>query len=69
MRILKKLSEWPKCIDITCKKLEPHRIAVFLYELAYELHSYWNLGKDNLEKRFLDREKKISNNLLNILYI
>ena len=69
IKILKKLSEWPKCIDITCKKLEPHRIAVFLYELAYEFHSYWNLGKDNLEKRFLDREKKISNEKLVLLKV
>ena len=55
--ILKKISEWPKCIDITCQKLEPHRIQTYLYELASLFHSYWNLGKNNPEKRFISDEK------------
>ena len=46
LNILKKISEWPKCIEISSKKLEPHRIPVYLYELASLFHSYWNLGKD-----------------------
>ena len=58
--IIKKLSEWPKCIDISTNKLEPHRIPTYLYELASLFHSYWNLGKDNPEKRFIDHKKKIS---------
>ena len=45
INILKKLSEWPKCIDISCRNLEPHRIPTYLYELASLFHSYWNLGK------------------------
>ena len=40
--IIKKLSEWPKCIDISTNKLEPHRIPTYLYELASLFHSYWN---------------------------
>jgi arginyl-tRNA synthetase len=40
--------------------LEPHRIPVFLYELASEFHSYWNLGKDNPKKRFINEQKNIS---------
>ena len=59
--ILKKISEWPKCIDTSSKKLEPHRIPTFLYELASLFHSYWNLGKENPEKRFIDEQKKITN--------
>ena len=62
--ILKKISEWPKCIDSTSKKLEPHRIPIYLYELASLFHSYWNLGKDNLEKRFINEDKKISDKKL-----
>ncbi len=58
--ILKKISEWPKCIDISTKKLEPHRIPTYLYELASLFHSYWNLGKDNPEKRFINNQKKIT---------
>ena len=64
INILKKVSEWPKCVDISSKKLEPHRIPTYLYELASLFHSYWNLGKDNSEKRFINDQKKISNDKL-----
>ncbi|MBD1152309.1 arginine--tRNA ligase [Pelagibacterales bacterium SAG-MED22] len=59
IKILKKLSEWPKCIDISSAKLEPHRIPVYLYELASEFHSYWNLGKQQPEKRFINEQKEV----------
>ena len=64
INILKKLSEWPKCIDTSSKKLEPHRIPTYLYELASLFHSYWNLGKVNPEKRFINDQKKITNDKL-----
>jgi arginyl-tRNA synthetase len=64
IRILKKISEWPKCIDAASAKLEPHRIPVYLYELAAEFHSYWNLGKQNPEKRFINDQKNISEDKL-----
>ena len=60
IKILKKISEWPKCIDASSSKLEPHRIPVYLYELASEFHSYWNLGKQYPEKRFINDQKSIS---------
>ncbi len=59
IKILKKLSEWPKCIDISSTKLEPHRIPVYLYELASEFHSYWNLGKQQPDKRFINEKKEV----------
>ena len=62
--ILKKISEWPKCIDIATNKLEPHRIPTYLYELASLFHSYWNLGKENPEKRFINEQKEISEDKL-----
>jgi arginyl-tRNA synthetase len=62
--ILKKISEWPKCIDIASSKLEPHRIPTYLYELASLFHSYWNLGKDNPQKRFINDQKKIDDDKL-----
>ena len=59
-KILKKISEWPKCIEISTNKLEPHRIPVYLYDLASEFHSYWNMGKENEELRFISKDKKLS---------
>tara|TARA_B100001250_G_C19193883_1_gene526404 strand:- start:19 stop:558 length:540 start_codon:yes stop_codon:yes gene_type:complete len=69
IKILKKISEWPKCIEISNLKLEPHRIAVFLYELASEFHSYWNLGKDDESKRFINDQKKITDDKLAFLKV
>ncbi len=69
INILKKISEWPKCIDTSCNKLEPHRLPIYLYELAYLFHSYWNLGKDNPEKRFINEQKKITDDKLIFLKV
>tara|TARA_Y100000590_G_scaffold239162_1_gene269003 strand:- start:11466 stop:13199 length:1734 start_codon:yes stop_codon:yes gene_type:complete len=64
INILKKIAEWPKCIEISSNKLEPHRISNYLYELASLFHSYWNLGKDKPEKRFINSKNQISNDKL-----
>ena len=69
IKILKKVSEWPKCIDATSTKLEPHRIPIYLYELAAEFHSYWNLGKQYPEKRFINDQKNISKDKLVFLKV
>ncbi len=67
INILKKVSEWPKCIEVASNKLEPHRIPTYLFELSSLFHSYWNLGKDNPKKRFINEEKKITNDKLVLL--
>ena len=59
IKILKKIAEWPKCIEAASLRLEPHRIPVYLYELASEFHSYWNMGKDDPSKRFINNKKEI----------
>ena len=69
IKILKKISEWPKCVDASSTKLEPHRIPIYLHELASEFHSYWNLGKQNPEKRFINDLKNISDDKLVFLKI
>ena len=69
IKILKKISEWPKCIEVACNKLEPHRIPIYLYELSSEFHSYWNLGKQNPEKRFINENKEISPDMLAFLKV
>ena len=69
IKILKKVSEWPKCIDISCSKLEPHRIPIYLYDLASEFHSYWNLGKQNTKKRFINENNNIPKDKLVFLKV
>ena len=69
LKILKKIAEWPKCIEAATLRLEPHRIPVYLYELSSEFHSYWNMGKDDPAKRFINSEKKIPDNKLVFLKV
>ena len=69
IKILKKIAEWPKCIEAASLRLEPHRIPVYLYELSSEFHSYWNMGKDDPSKRFINDQKKIPNDKLIFLKV
>jgi arginyl-tRNA synthetase len=69
IKILKKIAEWPKCIEAASLRLEPHRIPVYLYELSSEFHSYWNMGKDDPSKRFINNQKKISNDKMVFLKV
>ena len=69
IKILKKVSQWPKCIEVATDKLEPHKIPTYLYELASEFHSYWNKGKDNSNMRFINDKNKISNEKIVFLKI
>ena len=57
IHILRKISEWPRCIETSSNKLEPHRIPVYLYDLSSDFHSYWNMGRDDVKKRFIENEK------------
>jgi len=67
VQILKKISEWPKCIETSSNKLEPHRIPFYLYQLASLFHAYWNLGKESKELRFINDNSKFSSSRLAIL--
>ena len=67
IEILKKISEWPKCVEITSKKLEPHRIPFYLYDLVTLFHSYWNLGNTNKEYRFVNNNKPTNKSKLLLL--
>ena len=59
IKILRKISQWPKCVENATNKLEPHRIPVYLYELSSDFHSYWNMGKDDISKRFIEKDNSI----------
>ena len=67
IEILKKISEWPRCVEISINKLEAHRIPFYLYELVTLFHSYWNLGKENKEYRFISNGKIINKSRLAII--
>jgi len=65
--ILKKVSEWPRCLELSLFKLEPHIIPFYLYELSTLFHSYWNMGNENKKYRFVIDNKPVKNSRLLIL--
>ena len=67
IQILKKISEWPRCVELTSFRLEPHRIPYYLYELVTLFHSYWNLGTKNKEFRFVALNGKLNSSRLILL--
>ena len=67
INILKILSIWPKCLNTSSNKLEPHRIPTYLYTLSSAFHSYWNMGKQNPDLKFLDENDKIKKEKLILL--
>ena len=67
IEIIKKISEWPRCVQISSNKLEPHRITFYLYELVTLFHSYWNLGKDNKTFRFINENNEANPSKLILL--
>ena len=69
INILKKIAAWTRCVEVSFDKLEPHRIPVYLYELSSEFHSYWNMGKDDENKRFIDKNGSIKDEKIVFLKI
>ena len=61
-KLLRKIIEWPKIVDISSKKLEPHRIPFYLYELVTIFHSYWSKGNEDSQFKFI-ANGKIKNEL------
>ena len=51
--LVKKIAAWPRLIEQAAATHEPHRVAFYLHELASELHSHWNRGKDLPHLRFI----------------
>lgn len=51
--LIKEAANFSRVIEAAAKAREPHRIAFYLNDLAAAFHSYWNLGNDNADKRFI----------------
>ena len=53
MKIFRKISEWPKIVESSSKKFEPHKIPIYLYELVTIFHSYWSKGNEEIKFKFV----------------
>ncbi|MBN9674990.1 arginine--tRNA ligase [Salipiger bermudensis] len=58
--LMKKLAEWPRLVEIAAKGHEPHKVAIWLNELASDLHALWNKGHDEPALRFLQDDAALS---------
>ena len=53
-KILRKIFEWPKIIELAANNLEPHKIPFYLYELSTLFHSYWSKGNEDSKFKFIE---------------
>ena len=65
--LLRKIMEWPRIVDLSVQKYEPHRIPFYLYELATIFHSYWSKGNEDGKYKFIKNGKISNNNILTII--
>ncbi len=58
--LMRKLAEWPRLVEIAAKGHEPHKVAIWLNELASDLHGLWNRGHDEPSLRFIQDDAATS---------
>ncbi len=51
--LVKLAAQFPRIVEAAAVAREPHRIAFFLNDLASGFHSFYNLGNDRADKRFI----------------
>ncbi|MEP3439985.1 MAG: arginine--tRNA ligase [Sulfitobacter sp.] len=56
LALLRKVAEWPRLVETAARSNEPHRIAFYLYEIAGDLHGFWNLGNAETGLRFIQED-------------
>jgi arginyl-tRNA synthetase len=56
--LIRALTFWPDQISAAAIAIEPHRVTIFLQEIASLFHSLWNKGKINTELRFISPNNK-----------
>ena len=57
-RLVQKIAEWPRLVEIAARTNEPHRIAFYLYELASDLATLYTLAtQERHDLRFVQEDK------------
>ena len=51
--LIRVAAQFPRLVEAAAAAREPHRIAFYLYDLAGAFHSFYNVGNDRPEKRFI----------------
>ena len=68
-KILRKIFEWPKIIESSAQKLEPHKIPFYLYELSTLFHSYWSKGNEDNKFRLIQNGKIKKEDSIALIYL
>ena len=68
-KIIRKIFEWPKIIESSAFKLEPHKIPFYLYELSTLFHSYWSKGNEDARFKFIENGQIKRTESLIIIYL
>jgi len=53
LQLVKLAAQFPRIVEAATASREPHRIAIYLYDLAAAFHGYFNIGNDRPERRVL----------------
>jgi arginyl-tRNA synthetase len=54
--LIKKLTLYPRIIEMSVANFEPHRICFYLQDLAAQIHFLWNAGIENPNLRFIIKD-------------
>ncbi len=54
--MIKLVAEYPRIVEQAAESYEPHRITFYLMDLAASFHSFWNMGKEIVDLRFVVRD-------------
>ncbi len=57
LALIRVLAAWPRLVKSAAKAHEPHKIAFYLHDLAASFHSFWTMGKENKDLRFINHER------------
>jgi arginyl-tRNA synthetase len=53
LALIQLIAQFPRVIESAAYAREPHRIAFFVNDVASGFHTYWNVGNDRPDKRFI----------------
>ncbi len=51
--LMRQLAQWPRTIEAAAEAREPHRVALFVSEVAAGFHALWNKGSSDAALRFV----------------
>lgn len=56
LNLIRMLGTYPRMLAAAAQAREPHRVAFYLMELAAAFHALWNLGKEDVNLRFIQED-------------